>query len=370
MRRDHSVGVGGLGRVGLCGAARASGEAVVHQGSLLVRRHAVRVHPGAVHAPGAVVALWLVRRREAPVAVSGLGHPVEDLRLDRARVIRAPAVRCPRLLGHEQRRHQRLEHRAAPGGHELDAVVDVGALEHVDAEVAPRGAHRLGLLPGPVARVRERAPASEVLLLRQLPAANPDVVDDAALADHGVVAAGRRGGVVGAEVEQHPVHVGPVVEAEVHRVVERPGAPGQLRNRPLDDLEAHCEPAVVHRGQDRVEVRVMLGRPVGELLAGAVVVPVVVLTRVPVALHVLERLHRARQALHELALRNEAEPLRGHRAPHVRADVGGGGLDARAAVAVQNVGGQAGGAVGHRDERRPRAASRNHAARRHPPRER
>ena len=133
----------------------------------------------------------------------------------------------------------------------------------------------------PVARVRERAPAPVVLLLRQLPAADADVVDDAALADDGVVAAGRRGGVVGPEVEQHAVDA---------RAGSRSRSPSRRRARRragaaagtlfCDDLQADRQPAVVDGREDRVEVRVVLGRPVGELLARAVVVPVVVLARV------------------------------------------------------------------------------------------
>ena len=97
VRRHDAVGVGRRRRVGLRLAAGAPGEAVVDEGVVLVGRHAVGVHAGAVDAPGAVVALRLVRRREPPVAVAGLRHAVVDLRLDGERVVGAPAPRGPAL---------------------------------------------------------------------------------------------------------------------------------------------------------------------------------------------------------------------------------------------------------------------------------
>ena len=204
-----------------------------------------------------------------------------------------------------------------------------------------------------VARVRERAVAPVVGLLRHLARGDADVVGDPALADHRVVAARRRAGV-GHVVEQDAVDVGPVVEAEVHRVVERPGAPRELRHAVLDDLQAGGEPAVVDRGQDRDQRRAGR-RPGRQLRARAVVVPVVELAGRRVALHPLERRERLREPPTSSRLADEAELLGRDRAPHVRADVRRRRLHARRAVGVEDVGRQAGALVGHRDEGRPGA---------------
>ena len=58
-----------------------------------------------------------------------------DLRGERERVIHGPAARRPLLLRDEQRRHQRLEHAAAPARDDSEVLVWVGPLEHVDAEI-------------------------------------------------------------------------------------------------------------------------------------------------------------------------------------------------------------------------------------------
>ena len=82
------------------------------------------------------------------------------------------------------------------GRHQFENVI-AGAVrttkgrlaEDVDAVVAAPGADRARLLEAIRACIREGAPAPEVLLVRQLPLGEPDVVDDPALADHRVVAA-------------------------------------------------------------------------------------------------------------------------------------------------------------------------------------
>ena len=63
-------------------------------------------------------------------------------------MVDAPRALAPLLLGHQQRDHQRLEHRAAPGRHEVHAGVAVVALVDALAQVRPR--HALGLLLLPV----------------------------------------------------------------------------------------------------------------------------------------------------------------------------------------------------------------------------
>ncbi len=112
-----------------------------------------------------------------------------------------------------------------------------------------------------------------------------------------------------------------------------------------------------------MEVRVVLRRPVRELRARAVVVPVVELARAAVALHVLERRQRRATAA-RTSSRSEMRPRRsrGDRAPHVRADVRRRRLHARRAVGVEDVGRQAGTRVGHGDERSPGALGVRRAA--------
>ena len=147
---------------------------------------------------------------------------------------------------------------------------------------------------------------------------------------------------------------GAVVEAEVHRLVQRSGATPQLRHRVLDDPQAHGQPAVVHRGQDRRQWRAGR-RPRGELRARAVVVPVVELAaRVLRAFQALDGRQRALEPTLELALADEAEPLGHDGAPHVGADVRRRGLHAARAVGVEDVGRQPRPLIGHRLERRPR----------------
>ena len=352
MRRHDAVRVRGRRRVGLRRpAARAAGVAAVDERVVVVGRAAVRVHPDRVDAVRLVAALGDVRRREAPRAVARRAQPVVDLRVDRQRVVLAPGAGSPVLLGHEQRRHQRLEHRAAPARRQPRALVLVAAVEDVHAGVVAVEARRARLLPVTVAGVGEAAPAPVVGLARQLALRRPDVVRDPALRDDGVVAAhalaGRRH-----VVEQDLVARRLVVEAEVHRVVQRAGACREARHAAADDLQAGREPAVVDRREDRRQRRA--GRRPGlELRAGAVVVPVVVLAGRLVALHPLERRDRPLEPADELGAADEAEPLGGDRAPHVRADVGRRRLHLAAAVAVDDVGREPALAVGHRVERGP-----------------
>ena len=209
------------------------------------------------------------------------------------------------------------------------------------------------LLEGVVAAVGERAPGPVVDAARQVALGDPDVVRDPALGDDRVVAARRLAGV-GRDVEEDPVLLGPVVDAEVHRVVERVRPAGELRDGVGDDPQADGEPAVVDRGEDRRQ-RGAGRRPLRELRARPVVVPVEELAARVVALHALERGQRPRGALAQLALADDPEPLRGDRAPQVRADVRRRRLHLAAAVGEQLVGGEARRRVGHRRHRRPRA---------------
>ena len=247
MRRHDAVRVRLGRRVGLGRAVGAAGIAVVDQRLLLVGRVAVRVHADPVDAVDAVAALRDVGGREAPVAVAGLAQPVVDLRARGHRVVGAPAPRPPAFLGHEQRRHQRLEHAAAPRWRHAHARVRERALEDRLAEVGAGEADGLRLDAAVVGEGAERA---VVVARRQLALLDPDVARDPALGDDRVVAAGcvAAGGRV---VEEDLVALGPVVEAEVHRVEQRLRARPQLRHPVGDDAEADREPAVVDRGEPR-----------------------------------------------------------------------------------------------------------------------
>ncbi len=277
-----------------------------------------------------------------------------DLARDRERVVDRPAVGPPAVLGDEQGGHQRLEHAAAPPGHHAHAVIRVGTLEHVDAEVGPGHAQRLGLLPVPVAGVGEGAPGAEVLLRGQLALGDADVGGDPALADDGVVAA-RRLARVGRDVERDPVDRRPVVEPEVHAVEQGLGTILDLGDGRRDHVQAGREPAVVDRGQDGREGRAG-GRPGRELGARVVVVPVVVLPARLVDLHRLERAQRHLEAIDGLGVVDEAEPVRDEGAPHVGADVRDRGLDARRPVRGQAVGREPRLGIHHGHERRPGVA--------------
>ena len=257
MRRDHAVRVRRRRWVGLCRAAGAAREAVVDERLVVVGRVAVRVHPDRVDAVLRVAALRDIRGREAPVAVARLDHPVVDLRPHRERVVRAPAAGSPVLLGHEQRGHQRLEHAAAPPRRHERAVVGVGAVIDLLAEVGAREADRPRLDPGPVARVGERPERAEVLALRDLALLDPDVAGDPALRDDGVVAAGFCARV-GHVVEQDPVDAGPVVEAEVHRVEQR-----LRRARSSGTLRAVTRSPAASQPLSTEERIGMIGAPVG-----------------------------------------------------------------------------------------------------------
>ena len=172
MRGDHAVAV--LGRCGRAGAAALVG--LVHGRALLVGGVPGSVEAELVHAVLAVAAGRVAGRGEAPVAVVGLVHPVLDLALHEERVVAAPRPRAPRLLGHEQRHHQRLEHAPAPGRHDLHPAVGQRTLEDPDAVVLLPGPDRLGLRPRPVAVVvREGAERAVVVLGRDLARGDAEV---------------------------------------------------------------------------------------------------------------------------------------------------------------------------------------------------
>ena len=181
---------------------------------------------------------------------------------------------------------------------------------------------------------------------RKLALGDADVARDPALADDRVVAARRVAGP-GFEVKEDLVAFRDVVEAEIHAVVDRLGPVGQLRNASAHDREPGCEPAVVHRGQAGL-VGFAARRPHGDLLAGAVVVPVEELAAVRVALHPLERGDGPLEAAHGLVVIDDPELLRPDRAPHVGADVGGRRLDGALPVGGKAVGWKTRIGIGHR----------------------
>ena len=231
-------------------------------------------------------------------------------------------------------------------------LVGIGALEHAHAVVVASGPERLGLLPGPVfAGVREAPERPEILLGRKLALGDADVARDPALADDRVVAAGDIAGP-GLVVEHDLVAFRDVVEAEIHAVVDRLGPVGQLRNASAHDREPGREPAVVHRGQAGL-VGLAARRPDGDLLAGAVVVPVEELAALRVALHPLERGDGLLEAAHRLIVIDDPELLRADGAPHVGADVRGRRLDGALTVRGEDVGWQARLGIGHRHHRLP-----------------
>src|SRR5690348_9830549 len=201
-------------------------------------------------------------------------------------MVDAPASRRPAFLWHEQRRHQRLEHAATPRWRNESAVVGVGALENLDAVIRAVHPDRPGLLPTPVTGIGERTPGAVVLLGWKLPFGDPNVTRDAALADDSVIAARRRTGAWRV-IEGDSIDVRPVVEPEVHAVVQTASSLRQLRHAALNEPQASGQPAVVDRREDRGQRRAGR-RPRGQLLARTVVVPVVELAGAPVALHPLE----------------------------------------------------------------------------------
>jgi hypothetical protein len=212
-------------------------------------------------------------------------------------------------------------------------------------------AHRSGLLPAPVAGVREAPPRSEVLAAWELALGDTDIARDTALAHYGVVAAWCRARVRSV-VEQNAVDLWPVIETEIHVVVQRPTPPRQFRDAVAHDFETGGQPAVVHGRQYRGE-RFARWRPVRELLSGSDVVPVIELPARFVALHRLERAQRSGQTGDGFVVADDTELLSDDRAPHVGTDIGGGGVHAPGAVHAKCVGRQAGVRIGHSNERGP-----------------
>ena len=303
MRRDDAVGVGRGRRVGQRRALQEVQPSKPWSISVLSSFDAFPsgFDPDAVDAVDVVAALRLVRRREAPVAVARLGQAVVDLRAHPQRVIHAPAPGPPALLGHEQGRHQRLEHAAAPRRRHPHARVGERALEDGLAEVAARVAERLRLDEAG----GECAERAVVLARRDLALLDPDVGRDPALGDGRVVAAHRLAGL-GLVVEEDLVALGVVVEVEVHRVEQPLRLRAQLGHPIRDDAQPDREPRVVDRRQPRRDL--VAARRHGRDVAGADVVPVEVLAAVG-ALHPLERAQRAAEARDGLAVADDAQPL-------------------------------------------------------------
>ena len=186
VRRDDAVAVGRV-RVG---RRPAVAEADVEVGLLLVGEVAVGVQPERVDAVLAVAPGGVARGREAPVAVLGVLEAVLTLGTHVQRVVDAPAARRPHLLGHEHGRHQLLEHASAPAGYDVHAAVGVGTLVDVDPQVGAGLAHRLHLVPRPVAGRREGAPRREVVVRRDLAGEDAEVARDPGLGHDRVVVVG------------------------------------------------------------------------------------------------------------------------------------------------------------------------------------
>ena len=228
MGRDDAVRVGGRRRVLRC-PARQPVEAAV-DAACCPRSTGSRPGPCPmrVDAVLAVAALGDVGRGEAPVAVLGLLQAVVDLGGHGQRVVDRPAPRAPLLLGDEQGGHQRLEHLAAPArarpGSPRTGRRPRTRRRRGRSRVTPSGFVSCQLQSQVSGNVRHWP---KYACCRDLALGDADVGRDPALAHDRVVAA-RRGAGVRRVVEQDPVDVGPVVEAEVHAVVERPG----VRRRP------------------------------------------------------------------------------------------------------------------------------------------
>jgi len=289
VRGDHPVAVGGW--LDRCPEAGRVVPARFDRGAFLVGGVAVGLHPDRVDAVLAVAAVRVARRGEAPVAVVGLGHAVLDLRPDRQRVVDAPTARPPLRLRHEQVDHQRLEHAAAPGRHELHATVAVRALKNGHTQVLLPLADGLLLGPAPVTRVGEGTEHREVVFRGDLPPGDAEVaghprlgvegavvvsgVPDVGTAVAVVVEHGRRiGGKLVPEPAPELADLRIVIEAEVHRrgdglsLVAEPGF-GVAHQH-----EGGGEPGVVDARQERVDGASICG-PGGELGRRRLVVPVV-----------------------------------------------------------------------------------------------
>ena len=225
MRGDHAVAVGRV-RVG---RGPAVAEADVEVGLLLVGEVALGVQPERVDAVLAVAAGGVARRREAPVAVAGVLEAVLALGAHVQRVVDAPAARGPLLLRHEDGRHELLEHASAPTGHDVHAAVGVGALVDVDPQVGAGLAHRLHLVPRPVAGRREGAPRREVVLARHLAGEDAEVARDARLGHDRVVVVGGQPDVVATDVRAAVDAARSVVVEDVEAAVHQPaGAHGRV----------------------------------------------------------------------------------------------------------------------------------------------
>ena len=263
-------------------------------------------------------------------------------------MVDTPAARRPVLLGDEDRRHELLEHAAAPPGHDVHATVRVGALVDRDAEVGARLAHRLHLVPRPVTGRREGAPRREVVLRGDLAGQDAEVARDARLGDDRVVVVRREPDVAPADVRAPVDAAGAVVvedvEATVHeaarthhwvpaeavpRVVEGvPPHAGEDRGRQrsghgirvLDDEQRGAEPAVVDARHERVHRGAVLG-PDEDRVAGGLVVPVVVHATRLVVLHPFERGEGAHEASPRVGGGDDSQLPRDDGRPQIPADV-------------------------------------------------
>ena len=314
MRGDDAVAV--LGRLRGAGAAALVG--LVDGGALLVGGVAGAVEAELVDAVLAVAAGGVAGRREAPVAVVGLVHPVLDLAPHEERVVAAPRPRAPRLLGHEQRHHQRLEHAAAPGRHDVHAAVGQRALEDADAVVLLPRPDRLGLGPGPVAVVvGEGAERAVVVLGRDLAGRDAEVRRhprlgvERAVVVAGVPDVGAHAAVVAGDRRRSRAGSRPRSRRGSGRPGPRPRcsssrSPSTSRSSSASsasdgigargEQQAGGEPGVVDAGEERLDGAAVLG-PDPELLEGGRVVPVVEHARRLVALELRDRGDRPRHPL-------------------------------------------------------------------------
>ena len=143
-----------------------------------------------------------------------------------------------------------------------------------------------------------------------------------------------------------------VVVAEVHRGQQGAGLVAQLGNGVGDHQQGCGHPAVVDRGQERVD-GAAVHRPGGELGPGGRVVPVVEHAAGLVALQPGHAGQGGRDPLAGLGRGDDPGVAGGQGAPQVGADIGRGGEAAANAGGADVVGRQPGGRVEQQLERPP-----------------
>ncbi len=319
MRGDHTVGERRRGR------QRSTVRRVrtVGVGGVAVDLHAERVDAVLL-----VAALGDVGGREAPVPVLRLLCAVLDLAAHIAPVGPAPRLRRPLRLRYEQRNHQRLEHRASPGGDDLAAAVRVVALPDADAVHRHVTAPRLLLLA--VAR-DHGAQQVPVVVGGQRAVRDAEVTGHARLGVEGSVVVA--GGFLGVRPESAAqlTGAGDRVGRVVGRVVVRPvgfrqeagDAGAQRGSRVRGDAQAGDQPGVVDGREERAD-RVAGAGPLGQHRTVVGVVPVE--PESVMALQPFDGPDGEIQPSSHRGVADHAESGGGDGGPQTAADVGGRGL--------------------------------------------